>query len=504
MNIRYWRDTDIRLFAVAASLLLSAFSIIRNPVPNTDAFTYIRAADIFLQDGLGAAVAFYPWATYSLLIGLLHSFTGLELLLAAQILNTAFFALIAYAFISLVQEIDNSRRLSIIAAVFILLYPQLNEYRHDVIRDIGYLAFSLLALLQLMRMSKTLKIRHAIGFCITCLLASLFRPEALAYLLGTPLLLLVNTQFSFAVRARGLLAVYTFIILIALLVAGLLIGAGISPLTELFQAFSVYQPFLEQARSILEGGSIELSEVVFHEHAAIFSGQYMTIFLITGLFSILLIKVFTGFGWVSLLVLAYGAHKRLVNFSSLPRHVLAPAFAYLLIAISILLAFLFVTRFMTSRYTLLFCAVIVLLIPVIIERAWQSAQLTGKTRSFNRIIGFLILYSFIDAYISFGESKTYQTDVAIWVKNNTPQTMSLVTNNHYVAYKSGLIADYDKTVRLLDPQLITNASANSRLVFTLERGVDELMQDYIDAGVVRLERYFPNESEPQLGIYRKL
>ncbi len=504
MNIRHWRDMDIRIFAAAASLLLSVYSIVSNPVPNTDAFTYIRVAEIFLQEGAYAAFSYYPWATYSLLIAILHSISGLEMLLAAQVLNAAFFALIAYAFISLTQEIDNSRQLSIIAAVFILLYPQLNEYRHDIIRDIGYLAFSLLALLHLIRLNRTQQIRHAIIFCAACLVAALFRPEALAYLLGAPLILLVNTHYSFAQRMRGLLSIYMVVFLIVLVIAGLLASAGVNPLAELLQGFSVYAPFFEQAREIFDGGSEELSEVVFHEHAAIFSGQYMTIFLITGLFSILLIKVFTGFGWVSLLVIAYGVHKRFIALSSLPKHVLLPSIAYILIAISILLAFLFVTRFMSTRYALLFCAVFVLMIPVIIEKSWQSAQLTGKSRRFNRIIGFLILYSFIDAYITFGESKSYQTDVAIWVKNNTPQTMPLVTNNHYVAYKSGLIADYDKIVRLVDPQLITEASVNSRLVLTLERGVDELMQDYIDSGVVRLERYFPHENKPLLGVYRRL
>ena len=142
-----WRQHDIRWIAVAASLVLSIFTLIQQEIPNSDAYTYVRTAEIFLADGIVAAYQHYSWATYSILIGMV-SVTGLDVFSAGLFVNSMFYAILVYTFLSIVKEINDSKPLLAIAAVCILVYPQLNEYRDLLIRDIGFWALSLAALWQ--------------------------------------------------------------------------------------------------------------------------------------------------------------------------------------------------------------------------------------------------------------------------------------------------------------------------------------------------------------------
>ncbi len=492
---------DVRYFAVAASLLLSLYSTLTNVIPNVDAFLYLRTAAIYLADGPVAALAYYPWASYSILIGVVHQLTGFNLLVCAQLVNGVLFAGMAWVFISLCREIDNSRRVTLFAAVCVLIYPQLNEYRPAVIRDIGFLTFALAGLLQLIRLNRTQRFRHGATFTLTLMLGALFRPEALFYLVAAPLGLLLSVHIPWRARLRLIAAAYGLTLLLGLIVLIVMTVMGFDPLDRVLSAFAVYQPFLEQARQIIEGGSPELRAALFHEHAANFSGQYITVFLLTGLLAIVLIKIFTGFGGAFLLVILVGLWRRL---AFLPPHVKAPALAFLMIALGIMLSFVFVTRFMSTRYTMLFCIVLVVLVPVIVDRAARLAQEADRQRTFNRVAGFLVLYAVVDAYVTFGRTRDYQQEVAQWVRETTPATMPLVTNVHYIAWYSGLVPEYDRTDIAPDAEYLTGAAPGSRLVILLNRGNGETLQHLEQTGIVALERYFPGAGDPRIGVYRRL
>jgi len=495
-----WRQMDIRYYAIATSLLLSLYTALTRATPNFDAFTYLRAAEIYLQDGLAASSAYYPWAIYPTLIAELHAFSGMDMLNAAQIWNALFYALLTWAFITVTREFDKSRRLSIIAAACILLYPQLNEYRPYIIRDIGYLAFSMTALLQLIRLNRYHRLVHAIGFTMACATAALFRPEAVAYLLLAPIALLFNTQMLMPQRLQIMACAYGSVIVLLAVAMPVMISVNISPLQKIAQSFSLYQPFLSQTLILFQGGSEEISTAVFNEYAARFSGKYIVIFLITGLLSILIITLFTGFGWVYLLTILYGLKKRLVR---VPQHIAAPMIAYLLIAASILLTFMFVTRFVTTRYTVLFATVTVLLVPIIINRAVELAIQNNYLRTFNRVTGLLVIYLFIDGTITFGESKKTERHAAEWVRQEHIETQPLITNSALIAYRAGL-QNYERTADTIDQHQISDAPPGTRLAFTLQSSDRELMQQYVDGHVLEVELIFPAEGPARAGIYRRL
>ncbi len=499
--IRGWREQDVRVFAVAASLLLSLYSALRNPVPNTDAYTYLRTAEIFLQDGLAAAIAYYPWAAHSVLIAAVHDLLNVDMLVGAQLLNALYFALLVWAFISLVREIDSSRPMSLLAAACILLYPQLNEYRPEVIRDIAFLALSLTALLQLVRLGHRQRLRHAFGFSLLTAAAALFRPEALIYLLLAPFSLLLWQALSLAQRLKLLAALQGSSLLLCAALLGALSLLDVDAFSLLLRGASLYQPFMDQAQQILSGDAQELSSALFLDHAAEFSGQYVIAFLITGLLTIVLIKLFTGFGWVYLAVLAYGMKKRLL---AIPPRLAVPMLAYLLIAALILFTFVFVTRFMTTRYTLMFSTIAVLLVPIVVMRSAQLARLHDRSRAFNRVVGVLALYLFIDSFVSFGVQKDFQVDAVRYIEQHVPPSAALLTNSPYVAYRSGRIADYDRLTEQVDAGWITEAAPGTWMALSLRGGNDAVVLPLTEEGLLRLDRYFPAQGRPRMGLYQRL
>ncbi|MEQ8954049.1 MAG: hypothetical protein RL120_07925, partial [Gammaproteobacteria bacterium] len=181
MSIAKWRKFDIRLLAVAGSLLLSVYTILLPQLPNDDAYTYIRTAEIYLQGGLAAAFDHYPWAGYSIVIAWVSQL-GVSLFTAAYVLNALFFALISWAYLSVLREVDDSPEFLLVATLTILLFPELNEYRYLIIRDTGFWALALLALHQLLLYTRTVRLLHAALFCLALLLGSCLRPEAIVYL----------------------------------------------------------------------------------------------------------------------------------------------------------------------------------------------------------------------------------------------------------------------------------------------------------------------------------
>jgi len=198
-----WRQLDIRIYAVIASLAISALTILFPENPNDDSYVYIRTAEIALSEGVTAAFQHYTWASYAMVIALLSK-SGVTLFTAAFLVNALLFAILVFAFVSIVREIDNSTPVLIFATISILVYPQLNEYRYYIIRDIGLWSFALLAFWQLLLYARSHTIKYALGFCFSLLIAATLRAEAIAYLLIAPIALLFDKRYSTAECYRAM------------------------------------------------------------------------------------------------------------------------------------------------------------------------------------------------------------------------------------------------------------------------------------------------------------
>ncbi len=494
-----WRQYDIRWIAVAASLVLSVFTLLLQEIPNSDAYTYVRTAEIFLADGIVAAYQHYSWATYSILIGIISSI-GLDVFSAGLLVNAIFYAVLVYAFLSIVKEVQDSQTLLVIAAISILVYPQLNEYRDLLIRDIGFWALSLTALWQYLLFAKTQSLPRAITFTACLLLAAAFRAEAFAYLAFTPLALLFDTRFEVTARRKLVLRMYAVVATLSIVLLLFLALMGLN-VAQLFVEFaSIYEPFISGNFTLNDEERALLGSLLFTEYAATFSREYIEVFLLAGMISILLANLFAGVGGPYLLILIVGLFRDRLH---LDRRVAAPVILYLCVNFVILLGFIIVTRYLSSRYAMLMCILLVLLVPFIVLHALQSAAASGRKR-LTYLFAIFFTYCAIDAYYSFGESKTYVRDSIEWIAQNTADSANLVTNNHAIAYFSGKVEDYDLVQRNLTEEEILSSAVGDTIAAELTFETTKLLETNSIAGKLELLEYFPDSETPRIALYRRV
>jgi len=85
----------------------------------------------------------------------------------------------------------------------------------------------------------------------------------------------------------------------------------------------------------------------------------------------------------------------------------------------------------------------------------------------------------------------------------------LLTNSNYVAYYSGLVEDYDKVYRYIEPAVLDDAEPGTLLAMSLDRGLDSELQTRVNAGRLALLAQFPQgrsatDGSAQFAIYRRL
>jgi hypothetical protein len=490
----------IQLGTLACSVLLSLLALWLNEQPNNDAYTYVRAAEIALRDGIADAYGHYDWAHFSVLIAAVHRLTGMSLFNAANLINTLLFAVISVVFVNLCAALAYSRRAVWLAAAVILLYPHLNEFRPYIIRDTGFLAFMLIGVLQLVWYNQAHRLRHGLGFIAATLIATLFRPEALIFLATMPAALLINHEHAVSLRRAAWLRLNG--ILASVLVLVLIVFAA-SPIqiTSQLEGFSaIYAPFLGNLEQLIGINSTQLNNSLFGEYAAQYVGNYTGWFLLAGLVALLLACIVDSLGLAVAPLLAYGLMRRYV---SLPQHAAKVLAATLLTAFLILLAFTLLTRFVTTRYTLLLCVLLLTMLPFIIDRLWSLAAAQGRLSGFGVLMAVLALYSALAAHVSFGASKAHIEAGNAWIVQYTRANAPLITNEFYIAYQSQRVPDYDRTQRDIEKAQLANAVPGTIIAVTPRRGTLALIEARLESGELRLLQRFAAERGADLYILEK-
>ena len=171
------RFTDIRVLATLASIILSAWAVSLDDVINNDGILYLQIAELLDRGEWQVAFQLYKWPFYPLLISLVANVPGLGYEHAAHLLNAALTALTVVCFISLVRELGGDQGTVLAAAIVIVLYPGINEYRSFIIKDTGYIAFYLLSLLYFFRSLRSPGWGQVVTWISSILVATLFRIE---------------------------------------------------------------------------------------------------------------------------------------------------------------------------------------------------------------------------------------------------------------------------------------------------------------------------------------
>ncbi len=465
--------------AMLLSCVFSVLVILQNPLLNDDAYKYLRAAEIFNQSGALAVLETFEWFNYSILIALCDHVLPGGLIAAAHILDTACGALLTWSFMRLCRELRDSRRVQVFAAACILLFPLINEMRYFLIRETGFWAFAVLSLVLLMRFHTTGKLRSAVFWCLALTAATAFRLEGLLLMLAAPLsLLLPDGTLTPAERARrcmhllGVLAA----VLISVLVLTLLAGASLVELIAF--AYRWYLPLLADpfAQVATTGGGV--GGMLFGDARALLSD------LVDALSVPVVVLLFVCRWRYGPLVLPLGKWRALT--------------AYMAAAAMALLLFVLIMHFMTQRYAALLSLLLLSLVPLMLDDLYTLAARQQKLGRLHAALGFFCFYYCVDSLVSFGYSHRHIEEGIAWAREQLPANATVKTNDFAIAYHSGRITDYDKTVR--DTASVIEASGSGDYLL-LEVGHND-DSDALDTNpLLQQVQRFTNERGDEVRVY---
>lgn len=163
--------------AFFGSLLLSLIARMGSTL-NRDGILYVNTAQIFLEEGFGAAKAVFNWPFLSISLALVSKITGLGLENAGYLLNALFMAGACALMVSCAQRRQPEIAWSV--CLMTLALPGLNEYRNELLREFGCWFFIMLAFWLALRWSEKPRWLTALAVQLALGAAALYRPEALA------------------------------------------------------------------------------------------------------------------------------------------------------------------------------------------------------------------------------------------------------------------------------------------------------------------------------------
>ena len=197
----------LHLWVVLIGTLIAAqVQYIQHGWINPDSVLYLEAAKFFIQGEWKAGFEVFNWPFYSLCITLINKITHFGVHVSAQILNVTFFAIATYSFIQIIQLAGGKQR-QIIAGALIWLSAQymIGGVLEMLMRDEGFWAFYLLSLVFFIRFYQQQKFKDALLWQICIIIATLFRIEAILFLMFLPLILLFQAGFTLKQKWKNLL-----------------------------------------------------------------------------------------------------------------------------------------------------------------------------------------------------------------------------------------------------------------------------------------------------------
>ena len=412
----------LRILLALLSLLLSAVAFYIDDIINADAMLYVQTIQAFMNGGLTEMAKLYNWPFFSIVAATFSQLTHIPPELSAKIICTILFVLFTDALLLLSSKIVPSSRQLFIAAILILFFYSINNYREFIIRDTGYWAFFCYAFYQLMNFIDTSKVKHALLWQTFMIIATLFRVEGAILLVLIPIFLFFSN--SFKKNIHFFLRLYSLIIIA--LIAGVIIVINtdssnafskIFQITGFLELDTIHTSFMTKANLI--------SQQILHPAAA----SYGPMVLFSGLVFITLYSVVKGLS-IPYLILSFISikHTKYLHRSKYFSFFLYAFFITLLILISFSLQ----TNLVTRRYSLLSAVLLFLmLLPTLcqyIDDAWS----TQKKKSIFIII-FLLFVSMADTLIS-SNSKAHVKDVSKWAATNLPNDARILTINSAVTY----------------------------------------------------------------------
>lgn len=270
-----------------------------------DSVLYFESARLIALGEWQAAFALYEWPLYPLLIAQIHLLTDLSLHLSAQLLSIILFGLTVFSFATLIHMAGGSRRALLFGALLLFGSPYIaGDILEMLLRDHGFWSFYLLSLIFIIRYFQHHHARDAMLWQISISLATLFRIEAMSFLMLLPAMMVLFSDkspwkqrlFHFLHCNSVFIAMLAIAILTWLIWPPALQNIELGRLNEPIEIVTkIYSSFI----ATFEIKAAAIKTHVLPDFSMFYAGAGLTLTLLL----ILLGKTMSTTGWVSVLLL---------------------------------------------------------------------------------------------------------------------------------------------------------------------------------------------------------
>jgi hypothetical protein len=263
---------------------------------NVDSLIYFESARLFSISEWKQGFSVFKWPLYSFLINVVHRLTQLSIQTSAQILDILFFAITTFSFTTLIK-IAGGNKLTIICGTFLLLSSSyiVGSILPMLLRDQGFWASFLTSLIFFIQFYRERKLRYAILWQVSAIIAMLFRIEAITFLACLPCLLLFQEEVSLKQRITDFFIINIIPILTILLIIGALItipSVTLSDFGRLQEAITIFPRLVTDiAQSFTKKADIMGEQVLGYYFADY--GLMGVILTLTGIITIKVIHIIT-------------------------------------------------------------------------------------------------------------------------------------------------------------------------------------------------------------------
>lgn len=422
------------VIVLIAMLIAAQMQYIQHGWINPDSVLYFESARLFSLGEWKEALQVWNWPLYPLCITAVHKTTGLGIQASAQVLNMLFFGLTAFSF-SHILRLGGGRQLTITAGALILFSSQyiVGDVLEMLMRDEGFWAFYLTGLVFFIRFYQQLHFRDALLWQMCAITATLFRIEAITYLVLLPSLFLFSCNISFRERIRYLLMSHALNIVLALcLILAIALHGDLSMknfgrLQEIF-TLNLYE---EMTRKLFTSAAV-MSELVL--------GKYLEEFAIPGLvltfIYVVVVKAVSTSGFFNFIMAIFAIRNRNSLLESKTFQVLTAVAFISLANMALIITKVFV---LSSRYVVGLAFVFMILAAfqftkILVNHSAQSSQISSKQKWLAIALVVFMLLSLIKNILPKSEGYHYMRDAANWVQNHNTQNKPVFSEESRIRY----------------------------------------------------------------------
>lgn len=396
------------------SLLLSFIARFPKVTVNRDGMRYTETAQIFIEQGLEAALKSFDWIFYPALIGIFGYVTGLPYEAAGHVLGALLLAGACAIMVKQVQVFMPGQ--GWMACLIVLSIPAMNSGRDEILRENGYWLFMLLSCWLATRTPTRGQLLHLLAPTAALGCAALFRVEAVAFYPA-----LVLWQWYALGKNRTLRnSLYLFLPLLVLAVAA--VAILLFDIIDLRRIQSYWH-------SVSPANLIERFETHAEKMAQAALSHYIhdeaSIVLFCGLLGLLGV-VYLGHLGILVVPLAYAlARRKEKTFSLQP-------FGWLFLTYAcVAVAFITSRFFISDRYITLLG---ILSIPLIV---FGSSLLWKQFPRWRTLFAGVLIAISLSNVISLTPEKTHFIDTGLWLKEQQLPREKLFIEDSRIAYYAG-------------------------------------------------------------------